>query len=153
MDFPLSGFQRKILFGDPKRSTGMKYRPVLVLVPLPFRKCRLNNTGGAWVVRIGRPTDRQTDQSTDRPIYRRAAFRGPSLHQKFAARFHPRCSLIPSYLKVTHMRVVSFSSVFFLRRFSIQAYTDWAKKAGDTSGCCACVVAIRGSVLCAANVG
>lgn len=34
-----------------------------------------------------------------------------------------------------------------------QAYTDWAKKAGDTSGCCACVVAIRGSVLCAANVG
>lgn len=35
----------------------------------------------------------------------------------------------------------------------LQAYTDWAKRSGDTSGCCACVVAIRGSVLCAANVG
>ncbi|CAM9672433.1 unnamed protein product [Ascophyllum nodosum] len=34
-----------------------------------------------------------------------------------------------------------------------QAYTHWAKRSGDTSGCCACVVAIRGSVLCAANVG
>ncbi|CAN0224134.1 unnamed protein product, partial [Hapterophycus canaliculatus] len=33
------------------------------------------------------------------------------------------------------------------------SYTDWCKKSGDTSGCCACVVAIRGSVLCAANVG
>ncbi|CAM9113467.1 unnamed protein product [Ectocarpus sp. 13 AM-2016] len=35
----------------------------------------------------------------------------------------------------------------------IRAYTDWSKRSGDTSGCCACVVAIRGSVLCAANVG
>ncbi|CAM9474322.1 unnamed protein product [Pylaiella littoralis] len=34
-----------------------------------------------------------------------------------------------------------------------QAYIDWSKKSHDTSGCCACVVAIRGSVLCAANVG
>lgn len=34
-----------------------------------------------------------------------------------------------------------------------QGYTNWARRAGDTSGCCACVVAIRGSVLCAANVG
>eukprot|EP00752_Nemacystus_decipiens_P006440 g5800.t1 len=34
-----------------------------------------------------------------------------------------------------------------------QAYTDWSKKTGDTSGCCACVVAVRGSILCAANVG
>ncbi|CAM9928674.1 unnamed protein product, partial [Sphacelaria rigidula] len=29
----------------------------------------------------------------------------------------------------------------------------WARRSGDSSGCCACVVAIRGSVLCAANVG